>query len=204
MTAGPEDNPEEASMHCRAVRTLLAAMLVATGLFLVTSCKTAQPRQETPTTQPPSFESRPAEKVQESGAFDQKDPSEKSFQELPAGEADKLNAQGILKAIHFDFDAAELRPDALQTLNDDAGRIREHAPLGVRVEGHCDERGTSEYNLALGDRRARAARDYLVSLGIPANRLRTISYGKERPVDPGHGEDAWSKNRRAEFVFIAE
>lgn len=191
-------------MPYRAVRTLLAAMLVATGLFLVTSCKTAQPRQEAPNTQPPTFDSNKAEKVQEQGAFDQKNPSDTSFQELPKGEADKLNAQGILKPIQFDFDAAELRPDALQTLNDNAGRIREHAPLAVRVEGHCDERGTSEYNLALGDRRARAARDYLVSLGIPATRLRTISYGKERPADPGHNEEAWSKNRRAEFVFIAE
>jgi peptidoglycan-associated lipoprotein len=191
-------------MPYRAVRTLLAATLVATGLFLVTSCKSAQPRQETPNTQPPAFDSNKAEKVEEAGAFNPKGASENSFQELPSGEADKLNAQGILKPIHFDFDAAELRPDALQTLNDNAGHIREHSPLGVRVEGHCDERGTSEYNLALGDRRARAARDYLVSLGIPATRLRTISYGKERPADPGHSEDAWSKNRRAEFVFIAE
>jgi peptidoglycan-associated lipoprotein len=74
----------------------------------------------------------------------------------------------------------------------------------VRIEGHCDERGTVEYNLALGDRRARAAKEQLVSLGVPAGRLRTISYGKERPSDPGHGEAAWAQNRRAEFVFIAE
>ena len=192
-------------MSYRAVRTLLAATLVATGLFLVTSCKTAQPRQETPNTQPPSFESpAKAEKVDENKGFGENNPQEKGIEEVPSSKADKLNAQGILKPVHFDFDAAELRPDALQTLNDNAARIRENSPLGVRVEGHCDERGTSEYNLALGDRRARAARDYLVSLGIPANRLRTISYGKERPVDPGHSEDAWAKNRRAEFVFIAE
>ena len=191
-------------MSYRALRTLLAAMLVATGLFLVTSCKTVQPKADVPSTQPPTFESKPAEKVDESGAFGQNNPKEGTFDEVPSGKADKLNAQGVLKPIHFDFDAAELRPDALQTLNDNASKIRENAPLGVRVEGHCDERGTSEYNLALGDRRARAARDYLVSLGIPVARLRTISYGKERPVDPGHNEDAWSKNRRAEFVFTAE
>jgi peptidoglycan-associated lipoprotein len=180
-------------------------MLVATGLFLVTSCKTAQPKQETPNTQPPTFDSKPAEKVDETKGFEPNKANEGTFSDENAGgKLDKLNAQGILKPIHFDFDAAELRPDALQTLNDDAARIRENAPFGVRVEGHCDERGTSEYNLALGDRRARAARDYLVSLGIPAGRLRTISYGKERPVDPGHSEDAWAKNRRAEFVFTAE
>ncbi|HET8948547.1 MAG TPA: peptidoglycan-associated lipoprotein Pal, partial [Candidatus Polarisedimenticolia bacterium] len=104
----------------------------------------------------------------------------------------------------FDFDSADLNGESKTTLNDNAAQIRQHAPLAVRIEGHCDERGTTEYNLALGDRRARAARDYIVSLGIPANRLRTISYGKERPVDPGHTEAAWAQNRRAEFVFIAD
>ena len=74
----------------------------------------------------------------------------------------------------------------------------------MRIEGHCDERGTVEYNLALGEKRARAARDYLVSLGTPASRLGIISYGKERPVDPGHSESAWAENRRAEFMFLAE
>ena len=74
----------------------------------------------------------------------------------------------------------------------------------VTVEGHCDERGTAEYNLALGERRALAAKTYLVSLGIAADRLRTVSYGKEFPFDPGHDEAAWSKNRRAHFVITAK
>jgi len=191
-------------MHRSSLRLLPAMVLVLGGVFMVTGCKSAQPQQEAPVTQAPTFESKPAEKVEETGGFGQANPGEKSFEELPSGLADKLNAQGILKEVLFDFDSADLNGDSKTILNDNAAQIRQHAPLAVRIEGHCDERGTTEYNLALGDRRARAARDYIVSLGIPANRLRTISYGKERPADPGHTEAAWAQNRRAEFVFIAE
>jgi peptidoglycan-associated lipoprotein len=191
-------------MQRRTLRALPAMVLALCGVFVVTACKSAQPQQEAPVTQAPNFESKPAEKVEETGGFGQANAGEKSFEELPSGLADKLNAQGILKEVLFDFDSADLGGEAKTILNDNAAQIRQHAPLAVRIEGHCDERGTTEYNLALGDRRARAARDYIVSLGIPANRLRTISYGKERPVDPGHTEAAWAQNRRAEFVFIAE
>lgn len=191
-------------MQRSSLRAILATVLILSGVFVVAGCKTVPPAPEQTTQQSPAFESKPAEKVEETGGFGQANPGEKSFEELPSGLADKLNAQGILQEILFDFDSADLRGDAKTTLNDNAAQIRQHAPLAVRIEGHCDERGTTEYNLALGDRRARAARDYMVSLGIPANRLRTISYGKERPVDPGHNEAAWGQNRRAEFVFIAE
>jgi peptidoglycan-associated lipoprotein len=78
--------------------------------------------------------------------------------------------------------------------------MKAYPEAAVVIEGHCDERGTVEYNLALGDKRAKAAKDYLVSLGVEAGQIFTISYGKERPVDSGHNEDAWAKNRRAEFV----
>ena len=190
-------------MQRSSLRAILATVVLG-GLFVVTGCKTVPPAPEQSGQQAPSFE-KPAERVEETGGFGQANPSEKGFgDELPSTLADKLNAQGILQTIHYDFDSSDLRGDAKTTLNDNAAQIRQHAPLAVRIEGHCDERGTVEYNLALGDRRARAARDYIVSLGIPANRLRTISYGKERPVDPGHNESAWGQNRRAEFVFIAE
>src|SRR5439155_11427620 len=116
----------------------------------------------------------------------------------------KCNPHVVRKPIQCDFAKADTRGDAQQSMNGNAARMREHGSLKVRIEGHCDERGTVEYNLALGDRRARAARDYLVSVGIPAQRLRTISFGKERPLDPGHNESAWSVNRRAEFIFVAE
>ena len=76
--------------------------------------------------------------------------------------------------------------------------------MKIQIEGHCDERGTVEYNLALGERRANSAKRYLTSLGIPENRISTISYGKERPLDPGHNEEAWTKNRRAHFVILSK
>jgi len=99
----------------------------------------------------------------------------------------------------FDFDDYSLRQDAKAALERD-GKYLEKNTGSVVIEGHCDERGSVEYNLALGEKRARAAKDYLVSYGIPNNRLTTISYGKERPFDTGHDEDSWSKNRRAHVV----
>ncbi len=79
-----------------------------------------------------------------------------------------------------------------------------YSTVKIQIEGHCDERGTAEYNLALGERRANSAKKYLVSLGIPADRLSTISYGKEMPLDPGHNEEAWAKNRRAHFIILSK
>ncbi len=102
---------------------------------------------------------------------------------------------------HFDFDSYALREDARAALDKDAGLLRSNAGANVTVEGHCDERGTAEYNQALGEKRAQAARDYLVAAGIDAGRLQTVSYGKERPIDPGHNEEAWAKNRRAQLVI---
>ena len=105
-----------------------------------------------------------------------------------------------LQDAFFDFDDFSLRTDAKSALDSDAKYLEKSSGVKVIIEGHCDERGSVEYNLALGEKRARAAKDYLVSYGIGANRMTTISYGKERPFDPGHDETAWSKNRRAHFV----
>ena len=107
---------------------------------------------------------------------------------------------GPLADIHFEYDSASLTEEARATLEKHALWLQSHRDLKVAVEGHCDERGTVEYNLALGEQRARAARDYLVSLGVAAERLRAVSFGKERPLDPGTGEAAWAKNRRAHFA----
>lgn len=106
----------------------------------------------------------------------------------------------MLETIYFDYDKYNLRSEAKTALGNNAKSLRENADLTVLIEGHCDERGTVEYNLALGEKRAKAARDYLVDLGVQADRIRTISYGEERPADPGHTESAWGKNRRAEFI----
>lgn len=104
-----------------------------------------------------------------------------------------------LQPIHFDFDRSDIHPvdeAELTSLGEYLGR---DTKPGVTISGHCDERGTVEYNIALGDRRAQAARDFLVRMGVEARRIKTISYGEARPVDPGHDEQAWSKNRRDEF-----
>ncbi len=102
--------------------------------------------------------------------------------------------------IHFAFDRSDLRPDAREILTTHATWLKAHPEYVVRIEGNCDERGTVEYNLALGERRATSAMKYLVDLGVDQSRITTISYGKERPLDPEHNEEAWAKNRRDHFV----
>ncbi len=109
-----------------------------------------------------------------------------------------------LKPIFFSLDSDELDDEDKKTLAANAEVLKTYSTWVITVEGHCDERGTAEYNLALGDRRAQAARAYLVSLGIAADRMRIVSYGKEFPFDPGHTETAWTKNRRAHFMLTAK
>ena len=103
--------------------------------------------------------------------------------------------------IHFDYDKSFIREDAKPALAKVADHLKRNAGAKVQIEGHCDERGTAEYNMALGARRAESAKKYLASLGVNAAALSTVSYGKEKPLDPGHTEDAWAKNRRAHFVL---
>ncbi len=105
--------------------------------------------------------------------------------------------------IHFDYDKANIRPDDAGTLDQKVGILQANGNVRIRVAGHCDERGSDEYNLALGNRRATSAKQYLVSHGIDAGRVETQSYGKERPLDSGHNEEAWSKNRRDEFDILS-
>ncbi|MSP50384.1 MAG: peptidoglycan-associated lipoprotein Pal [Alphaproteobacteria bacterium] len=102
--------------------------------------------------------------------------------------------------VFFDLDKSDLKPDARRTLERQAAWLKQYGNVAVSIEGHCDERGTREYNLALGDRRAKAASNYLVSLGIAATRIKTISYGKERPAVLGSNEASWSQNRRSVTV----
>jgi peptidoglycan-associated lipoprotein len=128
--------------------------------------------------------------------------------ERAAAEAERLarearsNAINSLTAVYFDFDKFELREDTRSKLARHGDVLRNLDDLRVRLEGHCDENGSVAYNLALGDKRANAVKDYFVRLGLTAGRFETISYGKSRPVDPGHDESAWSKNRRCEFQAL--
>ncbi len=110
----------------------------------------------------------------------------------------------LLKDIHFDFDRYDVRPQDTEILKQNAALLSKSPNVKIQIEGHCDERGTAEYNLALGERRANSAKKYLVSLGIPANRISTISYGKEKPLDPAHTEEAWAKNRRDHFIILSK
>lgn len=117
---------------------------------------------------------------------------------------DDLNRDSPLRPLYFGLDEADVSEEGQQVLQANATVLKKYPTWQVTIEGHCDERGTAEYNLALGERRALAAKNYLVSLGIPADQIRTVSYGKEFPFDAGHDEAAWSKNRRAHFVITAK
>jgi peptidoglycan-associated lipoprotein len=132
-------------------------------------------------------------------------PPEPIAEDKLAGKSlDDLNRDSPLKPAFFELDSSDLSADAQGVLQSNAGVLKQFGTWQITIEGHCDERGSAEYNLALGERRAIAARDYLVSLGIGANRIRTVSYGKEFPFEPLHEEAAWSKNRRAHFVITAK
>ena len=123
---------------------------------------------------------------------------------ISSASLDELNKNSPLKPVFYELDSSELNAASQKTLDDNVALLKRYPSWTVTVEGHCDERGTAEYNLALGERRAITARAYLVSLGIPAGRVRTVSYGKEFPFDPGHDESAFAKNRRAHFVITSK
>lgn len=134
--------------------------------------------------------------------FDEPTPQPEPVQEAPRPEPldTSPSIAFVLQRIHFDFDKFDLTGQALSILAENARVLNAYPEATIAIEGHCDERGTIEYNLALGDKRARAAKDYLISLGISPSRISVITYGKERPIDYGHNESAWAQNRRAEFL----
>jgi peptidoglycan-associated lipoprotein len=117
---------------------------------------------------------------------------------------DELNRDSPLKPVFFALDMSDLDDAGRAVATANAETLKKYSTWVITVEGHADERGTAEYNLALGERRANAVRSYLLSLGLSADRVKTVSYGKEFPFDPGHDEAAWSKNRRAHFVITAK
>jgi peptidoglycan-associated lipoprotein len=117
---------------------------------------------------------------------------------------DEINKNSPFQPVFFALDSYEVDGTGQQALSSNATILKKNPGWVITIEGHCDERGTAEYNLALGEKRALAAKTYLLSLGVPPDRLRTVSYGKEFPFDPGHDEGAWSKNRRAHFVVTSK
>jgi peptidoglycan-associated lipoprotein len=132
-------------------------------------------------------------------------PPEPMAEDAIAGRSlDDLNRDSPLQPLFFELDSADVSGDGQQVLQANAAVMRKYPAWQITIEGHCDERGTAEYNLALGERRALSAKNYLVSLGIAADKIRTVSYGKEFPFDAGHDDAAWAKNRRAHFVITAK
>lgn len=168
---------------------LAAIMLVSVGCAKKTAQVAAQPTQVTPTG--PSDEERRAREEAER----RRRIAESQLQARPA----VTPGSSVMQPVYFDFDKSTLKDDSKAVLARNAEWLRTNSQVRVQVEGHADERGTEEYNLALAERRAEAVKSYLTSLGIEGNRLNTISYGEERPADSGHGDTAWSKNRRSEF-----
>ena len=183
--------------------TLLLAVALAAFLALACPKKPALAPPPPPASAPPA-EERPLPKVE----IPKEPEITKPAPEPPVKTEDLdtvIRAQNenrtYLKTVYFDFDKYDLRQDTIATLKNNATWLKGHPGFRVVIEGHCDERGTIEYNLELGAKRAKAVLDYVASLGVDAGRMRTISYGEERPVDPGHDETAWGKNRRAEFTL---
>jgi peptidoglycan-associated lipoprotein len=131
-------------------------------------------------------------------------PQQDDYARLKGTAADEIDRMGLLPDVHYDFDSAEIREVDRATLQKNAEALKKFDFLKVTVEGHCDERGTVEYNLALGERRSKAAYDYLLSLGVPKERLKTVSYGKEVPVCQEASEDCWARNRRAKFTVTGK
>jgi len=178
------------------VLTTLALVLAVAG---IAGCKT-KPKPVTSTPEPPAASG-------DSATVPVKETPMKPVVDEPVAQramgAAEYNNQGLLKTVYFDFNKYDIRPDQRPTLQANADKLKTEPLSKFRlvIEGHCDERNTNEYNMALGDRRANAVKQYLIGLGVPAARLRTISYGEERPADPGHNEEAWAKNRRCEFVL---
>jgi len=179
------------------------AIIFSLGLVLVVlfiaSCRAKV--EEAPPPPPPQVKEQPKiEKVKEVPPVKKPELTEEEI--FMSKTLEEINREAPLKMIHFDFDRYFIRDDAKPVLEKNAAWLKKFTTAKILIEGHCDERGTEEYNLALGEKRAKSTFDYLVSLGISPDRMKIISYGKSQPIDPGHNEIAWQKNRRAQFTII--
>lgn len=190
-------------MQMRQAAAILGIVVMTAGA----ACAKKPPPVAKPTTPPPvdsSTANRPPEPptpVHEP----QPVPLEPSAaDDLASRDLDEINKNSPFQPLFFGYDQSEVGQDGQQVLNANAEIMKRYQAWVITIEGHADERGTAEYNLALVEQRALAARNYLVSLGIPADRLRTVSYGKEFPFDPARTEEAFAKNRRAHFVVTSK
>jgi peptidoglycan-associated lipoprotein len=181
----------------------LALLFVIPGLLFTVSCAKKTVKEDTAVQEQQAEEdariqAREAEQMER-----QRRMEEERLQEQEAARLRMMAAEErfLSEDIHFEFDSSNLLPEAQEILRWKAAWLQNNQNIQVTIEGHCDERGTNEYNLALGDRRANSAKSYLMDLGIYGSRVSTISYGEERPADHGSNEAAWAKNRRAHFTI---
>jgi peptidoglycan-associated lipoprotein len=173
--------------------------LLAACLVLAASCK-----KKPPTTTPEAAPPPPAAPEQPSTSPAPPPSAPTTGDEVTSADLQTLNSRGYLKDAFFDFDKYDLREDARTSLAADAQWLKRYSSIQVLVEGHCDSRGTEEYNLSLGQKRAASVKDYLVSLGLDGARINTVSYGKTRPFCTDENESCWQQNRRGHFVITAK
>jgi peptidoglycan-associated lipoprotein len=186
----------------------IAVVLTAVSLAAVVACHKKAPPVSRPAPPPPTTATTapsrppsPPDPVREPTSV----PAEPVRDDaIASASLDDLNRNSPLKPVFYELDSSDVSPAGQKVLDENATLLKRYGSWAITIEGHCDERGPAEYNLALGERRAVAARSYLVAQGISADRLRIVSYGKEFPFDPGHDETAFSKNRRAHFVITAK
>lgn len=184
--------------------TVMAVMLVMSFAFGLTSCATTSKEEGAVEVQPTEeeFERLRQEEMERQR---QEELARMRMEEIEAAEpAPVMDFSTVLETVYFDYDKYELRQDARESLSRNAEWLKSNSDIQLQIGGHSDERGTDEYNLALGDRRAASVKNYLVSLGVDESRLLTVSFGEEMPADSGHGEKAWSLNRRAEFMITSQ
>ncbi|UCD80106.1 MAG: peptidoglycan-associated lipoprotein Pal [Desulfobacterales bacterium] len=176
----------------------MAVLLVSLILVLSVSCA-----KKTVTTEDGSGPAASGDNLAKSGVdkFSVEEENRDSAASIQESESGRTSGIVLQEAIYFEFDKATLTPAAREILIENGQWLRKNRDVEITIEGHCDERGTNEYNLALGDRRAETVKTFLADLGIHAARLSTVSYGEEKPVDPSHTELAWAKNRRAHFLI---
>ena len=187
---------EEAVKRSRALSVLTLTMIVV-SFMLVTGCQQKAATRPEQTSQPPA-------KEQPEAAKEQKGPEEKAgtvtSEDMPPGYA--KGKEGMFEDVLFDYDKYDVKDSYKAEMQAVAAWLTKNSSATLSVEGHCDDRGTNEYNLALGDRRAKSVKDLLISLGVPSSRIETISYGEEKPACAEQSEDCWAKNRRAHFVIL--
>ena len=198
-------------MTKRSLQILLYVGLIVLLIFAVSACakkaKVAEKEVPKETVKPAEKPEKPAISEEELARKKKEDEErakrEAMEQERIKREQEALNAF-LSEHVHFDFDKFNIKESERPVLEKKKQWMTANPNAKVLIEGHCDERGTTEYNLALGERRANACKQYMILLGIDKNRLSTISYGEEKPLDPGQNEEAWAKNRRGQFVVTSE